>query len=103
MNIAKKSALDILFPNEEAIVPDEIDLYTSESVVPKSMSPLEWWKSNERKYPKLSKYAKRYLSVPATSASSERSFSGAGNIITSKRACIKSENVKKICFLSANL
>lgn len=102
-NSSKKSALDILFPNEQSTTSNEVDMYVSESVIPKNMCPLQWWKNNENKYPRLTKYAKRYLCVPATSVPSERSFSNAGNIVNAKRACLKSDNVKKLCFLSVNL
>lgn len=102
-NSAKKSALDLLFPNEQLTTSNEIDMYVSECVIPKNMCPLQWWKNNENKYPNLIKYVKRYLCVPATSVPSERSFSNAGNIVNAKRACLKSDNVKKLCFLSVNL
>nr|XP_022910339.1 zinc finger BED domain-containing protein 1-like [Onthophagus taurus] len=104
-NPKKKSAFDILFPNENSAAADlnEVDMYYSDCPIQKNMCPLQWWKNNENKYPKLSKYAKRYLSIPATSVSSERSFSKAGNVVNAKRACLKSDNVKKICFLSASL
>lgn len=102
---AKKSkcSLDMLFPNENDVNYNEVDVYLLECVIPKNACPLNWWKNNEIKYPKLSKYAKQFLCIPATSVPSERAFSKAGNIVTSKRSCLKSSNVKKICFLSSNL
>ena len=39
-----------------------------------------WWKENSARYPLLSQLARKYLCIPA--ASSERSFSTAGLIIT---------------------
>lgn len=104
VNPAKKSALDILFPSDSVDSSNfnTVDSYYSESAIPKNMCPLQWWKNNQQKYPKLSKLARRYLCIPATSTASERAFSKAGNIVTAKRSCLKPDNVKKICFLSSN-
>ena len=43
--------------------------------------------------PKLSALAKRILAVPATSTSSERLFSHAGNIFTEKRTRLSAEKL----------
>lgn len=42
----------------------------------------EWWNIRTTKYPILADCAKKYLVIPATSVSSERCFSTAGNIVT---------------------
>jgi len=34
--------------------------------------PLKWWIESQRIYPRLSKLARKYLCIPATSSSSER-------------------------------
>jgi len=62
-------------------------------------NPLKWWKDNEHQYPNLSKLAKRYLAVQATSVGSERVFSTAGDIVTSQRAALSPENVDILIFL----
>ena len=59
------------------------------------ISPLVWWKRNEGRYPALSKMARKYLALPATSTPSERAFSTAGSIVNKKRACLLPENVVK--------
>ena len=41
---------------------------------------LTWWAEHESEYPHLSKMARQYLGVPATSASAERLFSIAGRV-----------------------
>ncbi|EZA46507.1 Zinc finger BED domain-containing protein [Ooceraea biroi] len=53
-----------------------------------NLDPLEWWKSHENRFPLVAQLAKKYLSIPATSVASERTFSTAGNIVTAKRSCL---------------
>ncbi|CAM9455762.1 unnamed protein product, partial [Discosporangium mesarthrocarpum] len=45
----------------------------------------KWWKANLINFPHLYKVACKFLSIQATSASSERMFSMTGNIVTPKR------------------
>ena len=45
-------------------------------------NPLDWWKTHQKSFPKVSYLAKRYLCIPATSSPSERVFSTGGNIVT---------------------
>ncbi|CAM9383642.1 unnamed protein product [Sphacelaria rigidula] len=46
--------------------------------------------------------ARKYLAIPASSASSERLFSVAGNTITVKRASLSDDNAENIIFLHSN-
>ena len=62
-------------------------------------NPLEWWKVNKAQFPNLSKIAKKLLSVPATSASSERIFSASGNLLTKKRNKLSGDIAAAIVFL----
>lgn len=66
-------------------------------------NPLDWWKANENIYKHVSKLAKRYLSISATSVPSERVFSTAGDILTANRSVFSPENVDKLIFLAKNL
>lgn len=101
----KSSALSFLFPKEAAANVSsrtETSMYLQESPVKKNCNIYDWWKEKERKYPKLAIIARRYLSIPATSTPSERVFSTAGNIVSSKRSCLLPENVNILIFLSEN-
>jgi hypothetical protein len=60
------------------------------------------WKINETKYPNIWLLAQRILSIPATSAPSERVFSAAANIIDKKRARITTDNAELVMFLRGN-
>jgi len=71
--------------------------------MPLNTNPLLWWKANELKYPILSKLSQRYLCVPATSVASERVFSSGGDLVSTQRSCLHSENVGKLPFLKKNL
>ena len=62
--------------------------------------PLKWWKLNETMLPLLSKVARRILNIPATSASSERTFSTAGLVISQKRQRLSPETASAIVHLN---
>jgi hypothetical protein len=61
-----------------------------------------WWQIYEKEFPRLSTLAKKYLSIPSNSVSSERIFTNAGNLITKKRTALKLESVNKLVFLNKN-
>ena len=50
----------------------------------------------------MSRLAKQYLAVFASSTASERLFSDAGNLITAKRTCISPMLFKRLMFLKKN-
>lgn len=78
--------------------------YTSIKVnIDVDFDPLQWWENHASEYSKLSKLAKKILSVPASSAASERVFSVAGNIITEKRNRLGPKTVNNILFLNSYL
>jgi len=54
---------------------------------------LPWWKAKACMFPRLAKLAKRVLAIPATSASSERTFSRAGLAVTEKRTNLDADSV----------
>jgi len=66
-------------------------------------NPIKWWKTYCAQLPLLSSMAQKYLCIPATSMPSERAFSVAGNIVTSKRSCLLPENTEMLTFLAYNL
>ena len=68
-----------------------------------SENPLQWWLDHGRHFPILSRIAKKYLCIPATSVPSERAFSVAGYIVNEKRSCLLPESVNSPVFLAANL
>ena len=59
----------------------------------------QWWKRQTETFQKLSLLARGILSVPATSAPSERVFSIAGLVVQAKRSSLAPENVNEIIFV----
>jgi hypothetical protein len=65
--------------------------------------PFTWWQDNKLQYSALVGVVRKYLGIPATEVASERVFSTAGNIITSRRTRLLPENAEKLVFLHHNL
>ncbi|EXX52751.1 zinc finger BED domain-containing protein 1-like [Rhizophagus irregularis DAOM 181602=DAOM 197198] len=82
---------------------DEIPNYLTLPLALEPENPLIWWKLRLQMFPKLAKIARKYLAVPATSVSSERLFSDAGNLINTKRTNLDTNLVAKILFLKRNI
>jgi hypothetical protein len=80
---------------------EEYIIYLNEINESKNIDPLIYWKNNSYKFPILSILARRYLAIPATSASIESTFSIGNNIITKSRNRLKSETVKQLVLLKS--
>lgn len=76
--------------------------YNDERLLNRDENPLLFWKSRENVYPGLSKFAKQYLAMPATSVPSERVFSKAGELISDRRNRLSAEHVNELLFINAN-
>ncbi|GBC14125.2 ribonuclease H-like protein [Rhizophagus irregularis DAOM 181602=DAOM 197198] len=74
---------------------DELSIYLNEGVAPGKTDILMWWKLHEIKYPNLSKMARDYLSIPATSAPVERIFSGGTDLVVQKRCSLKESTIRE--------
>ena len=66
------------------------------------VNSLVYWAEASRRYPIVAQVARQCLCVPASSASSERSFSKTGHIVRARRARLSEEHVKELSFLSWN-
>ena len=81
---------------------NELTKYNELPEFHKETNPLLWWKDRAIGFPNLSKVAREYLAINATSVPSERFFSDAGNQVTSKRSSLDTFTVSKILFLKKN-
>lgn len=102
-NSEKKTALELLFPKDVSKNSSEVENYLTEHSISKDSDVLVWWRNNASRYPILSKLANKYLCISATSVPSERVFSTAGNVISSKRNCLSPNKAKKLIFLYQNV
>lgn len=99
-DICENSRADRPLPRDA--VRRDLSLYKEETPISMTECPLDWWRCHAAIYPTLSRLAKCYLSVPATSVPSERVFSAAGNIVTSQRSRLDPNNVDMLIFLNKN-
>ncbi|KAL4132406.1 hypothetical protein QTP88_009560 [Uroleucon formosanum] len=101
----QQSALEFLYGDDVTEVNNlttEFQNYLAEPQLKFHLNPFDWWKSRENKFPRIGILAKKYLSIPATSVSSERCFSTAGNVVNSKRTSLLTKNVNLLVFLYQN-
>ena len=85
-------------PQLRGAVEREVHFYRSDEAIGKLDNPLMWWKNNEHRFCTLSKLARRYLCMQATSVPAERLFSKAGVVVCRKRASLNPSTVD--CLLS---
>lgn len=89
---------------ETSAIEKEIETYLH--VLPRhtrnDLDILTYWKSQEKVLPLLAKVARKYCGIPLTSASSERLFSTAGNVITSGRTLLNTEKAEQLIFIHDN-
>jgi len=67
-----------------------------------SSDPLKWWKQKEQEFPTLARIARIYLSIPASQATCERSFSLSGRICSDARTSLTPEHVEMMTMLKKN-
>jgi len=72
-----------------------LDRYLN-SPVDSNTDSLIWWKTHDKDYPILSKIAKDYLTIQATSVLSERAFSISGLTISKTRNRLDPEMARAI-------
>lgn len=107
---SKKSRLwqkfDEKFPEQsrpKTDTPDEeINTYLLEAGQRRADDVLAYWNLKQSSFGSLSQLARKVLGVPLSSAPSERDFSVASNIITSRREKLQTKTVEMLVFLKEN-
>jgi hypothetical protein len=83
---------------------NELDKYLgeeNESLLNKKFDVLLWWKLNAHRYPVVAKMAKNFLTIPATSVSSESTFSTGGRVLDDYRSSLKPAMVEALVCASS--
>src|ERR1051326_4263391 len=80
---------------------DEISSYWNLASASDDIAPLDWWKAYETEYPLLSKVARDYLSIMATSVPCEQLFSVAGLTITKSRNRLTGKSARALLCLKS--
>ena len=82
---------------------DEVDRYIDLKIEDNDQysDPLMFWKEQQHQssFPNLARLARRYFSIPCSSAAVERQFSAAGQIVTQRRSNLDPSTVNNILFL----
>ena len=80
----------------------EMALYEKMELATKQVNVLEWWKGHENTLPTLARFARKALSIPASSGKSERVFSTGGNFVTVKRTRLNALKVQGLIVIKEN-
>lgn len=75
---------------------DEIESYLADIPSPRTAKALDVWRGLVSQFPILSKMAKDYLAIPATSIPSKQIFLQAGDLITKKRNHLAKDSISMI-------
>ena len=79
-------------------MPEDLRYYLNQAPIKIDDSPMQFWNRTDSL---LSKLAKKYLAVIATSVPSERLFSKAGKIMTEARNRLSGEHLQYLLFLGS--
>jgi hypothetical protein len=86
------SMLKVVLPQAPLSV-TELDQFLALHMIPSDQCPFAWWKANANLFPTLSKLAKRYFAIQATSVETERLFSIAGHVVSRRRTRLSMRTV----------
>ncbi len=76
----------------------EVGIYMRDNPPSLDINPLDWWKVNERRFPRLATLARRYLCILRTSVASERVFSAGGLTVNRLRSRLSPQHVDMLLF-----
>ncbi|XP_071640916.1 E3 SUMO-protein ligase ZBED1-like [Temnothorax longispinosus] len=80
------TVMDFLLGMDENHEGDDFAKYVAETQIDHNLDLCAWWKAHEVCFPAVAKIARQLLCIPASSATAERVFSTAGNIVSAKRS-----------------
>ncbi len=80
----------------------ELERYMRLPAEETTTDPFQWWKAHHANFPILSKLARKYLIITATSVPSERVFSTSGDVIVDTRCSLSGNNAEMLIFCAKN-
>ena len=100
----ESNVFDDLFDNLQQFEQEqgEFEKYFNLPTASRSVDPFLWWDERKSELPIMSKLARKYLCMSATSVPLECLFSDVGNHITPHRNRLSPDFVSKIIFLKRN-
>ena len=81
---------------------EELERYLSEPIARENEDPLDFWTTNQNKYPHLAPVAFDMLVIPASSAPVERVFSTAGVITSRRRNRLQDKHLEREVLIKKN-
>ena len=103
-NRSSKNKDACIFELEQYKASELLPVFVDGESGPKRDPHQEWWKFHHTKFPIVWLLARYYLAIPATSASSERSFSAAGRMMNPLASgSTRSDNFEEKFFLQQNM
>ena len=82
-------------------VQDELEIYFALPDATLDVDPLLWWPKHEKLLPSMSRMARQFLGVPASSAAVERLFSGVGQDFAKQRQAMSEQTLEEITWARA--
>ena len=101
-NLMVTQKLEVATPSKDRDTRSEVEIYFDLTIADMEEEPLEWWPRHEKLLPNLSRMARQYLGVPATSASCERVFSQTGRVFGYENQHMKGENLAERMWAKIN-
>ena len=99
-----KTLFDFIAENTVEIdIDKDINKYLAASCLPISIKPANFWNENDKEYPSFATIAKKFLSVPSSSAPVESIFSIAGKVSTPARCRLKDRGFNNLCSLDVTI
>lgn len=83
-------------------IQQQLENYIAEPLCKRSLSPLQWWRNKEHRFPAVARLARKYLSIPATAIPAGRAFAPRESPVVHRRAMLGPKHLDQVLFLHQN-